>query len=743
MIAFMHRSFLLFLLLSLPFTINAQVMEQWYYWFDSDTLPKAGSQITSTSIHFDADVSKLSTGFHTLYVQTLDTAGIYSTPQSRLIYKIPMESSATELRYWFDSDTTPKSTTSVTGNVVQIDADVSSLSVGLHTIFVQLCDDNGTYGVPQSRLIYKVPEASTAKELRYWFDSDNVPRECVQFTGGTVMFDADMSMLTDGYHILYVQMYDKTGTYTAPQSRLVYKIPEVMGLTHLRYCIDGDEENITEVQNFGNQYMIGLPALSPGEHTIACQLFDMNGQLLAVSTATFIKTVKDILIVDSDYILASAIEYAEGFNIVLNSADSHLTIETEEQILAGTIDFAPNASLINNAEMHADSVNVSVEMVPRKWYFLTLPYDFAVANIMAPADAVWALRKYDGEKRAAGNDDGNGSWVSVSKSETLKAGEGFIINCDNGTTESIILTFPAQMTSGNTMFANDDVEIPLHEHNSRYVKDSDWNLVGNPYPSYYGINGVTNDVILTTWTGDGYAAVSTSDDNYVLKPFEAFFVQRPVNTESLLFRAEGRSHGDNPTTSGANMRRAKAVGNRLVYNFTIDDGTYTDRARVVINDDASEEYEVGRDAAKFMSPIKEVPQIFVVHGDDHLAIDERPSSTGHATLGVYSAEESSCTLTVDDNSAVSPTSTIATPIYIIDNLTGKVNNISDTEYTFTLQSGTDLNRFTVIFDGNTNGIEEINSKLSMVNGKCYNLAGQRVDGSAKGIIIRNGRKVVR
>ena len=47
------------------------------------------------------------------------------------------------------------------------------------------------------------------------------------------------------------------------------------------------------------------------------------------------------------------------------------------------------------------------------------------------------------------------------------------------------------------------------------------------------------------------------------------------------------------------------------------------------------------------------------------------------------------------------------------------------------------------FDDETTGISEIaNSKQPIVNGQCFNLAGQRVAQPTKGLYIVNGKKVV-
>lgn len=48
----------------------------------------------------------------------------------------------------------------------------------------------------------------------------------------------------------------------------------------------------------------------------------------------------------------------------------------------------------------------------------------------------------------------------------------------------------------------------------------------------------------------------------------------------------------------------------------------------------------------------------------------------------------------------------------------------------------------ILVDGNTTGISNVDSNTESVKARIYNLAGQQVDGSYKGIVIKNGRKYV-
>lgn len=77
---------------------------------------------------------------------------------------------------------------------------------------------------------------------------------------------------------------------------------------------------------------------------------------------------------------------------------------------------------------------------------------------------------------------------------------------------------------------------------------------------------------ITTWnmSNSTYEAYSLVDDNYILWPGEAFFVQRPVDQAEITFLAEGRQHNRNVRDiekTRAKMQTGNAA--RQVYNLTL------------------------------------------------------------------------------------------------------------------------------------------------------------------------------
>lgn len=345
-------------------------------------------------------------------------------------------------------------------------------------------------------------------------------------------------------------------------------------------------------------------------------------------------------------------------------------------------------TLIAQNEITADSICTYAYLPTNRWSFISFPYDVNVLDIVVPEGTLWVIRKYSGEDRAAMT--GN-TWQNMIDGTVLKAGEGYIFHCYHEEFSNVEIQFPAADSEG-TLFAYDDVVKTLAEYPAEFAHNRSWNLVGNPYPAYFNTQEIEFDAPITVWNGSGYTAYSLLDDNYVLSPNQAFFVQRPTTSATMTFRKEGRMHSATmaETEYAPSLSRARsASASRFVYNFLLTDTAYVDRARLVINEEAKMEYETNCDASKFMSSNTDVPQLYIMDGGVKYAIDERPLGSGAICLGTYFGKAGEHTLTLASN----PNEEVA--VMLTDHLTGAVTNLTVDSYTFTAEVGTDNDRFTI------------------------------------------------
>ena len=330
--------------------------------------------------------------------------------------------------------------------------------------------------------------------------------------------------------------------------------------------------------------------------------------------------------------------------------------------------------------------------------------------------------------------------------DILNAGEGYIIQSsryvDNNWQEGSGFRMNAiNDAKKNNIFNSTDATISLNEYESEFAHNRSWNLVGNPYPCYYDTRFMDFNAPITVWNmnNNTYTAYSPSDDSYILCPGEAFFVQRPVDNDIINFAKEGRQT-NRSVRALESPARAKAFSqnmcNRIIVNITISDGDNTDRTRIVLNDNATMDYEMDKDATKFMSSDITVPQIFTSTSGINYAINERPVSDGLVPLNLHIGKAGLQSISL-------PEAVNGYTVMLEDKAEGKIITLTaGEEYTFSSNSGDCYGRFVLHFASETTGIDNINSDLQM-NSAIYSIQGVKVSTpSQKGVYIQNHKKVL-
>ena len=395
-----------------------------------------------------------------------------------------------------------------------------------------------------------------------------------------------------------------------------------------------------------------------------------------------------------------------------------------------------SASLINNGVMRADDIQQKLVLPGYQWCFVTIPFDVKVSDIIQQGtDYPYVIRKYDGELRAQGKT--GETWVNVTANDTLHAGQGYIWQV-GGDNESTFLLNALQTVNKNNIFVNTDVEVVLNYYESEFAHNRSWNLIGNPYPSYYDIRAMKTTAPITIWNiyNWNYEAYSPADDEYILSPGQAFFVQRPLNEESITFLKKGRQTNMKIRDVDYDTKRAASMVERKVFNLTLTGNNLSDRTRFVINDDANMDYEAGRDASKFMSLDQRAVQLYTCQGTIRYAINERPMGNGIVELGLSIGTAGTYTLAL--------TTKAGDEVYLIDRLNNTITRMDGTDgYTFNASQDSLEGRFAIQFgNAGTTGIDTIGT-MEQTNGTYYNLNGQRVAQPTKGLYIQNGKKVIK
>lgn len=349
-------------------------------------------------------------------------------------------------------------------------------------------------------------------------------------------------------------------------------------------------------------------------------------------------------------------------------------------------------ALVNEANMRADSVQITLYNTSNNWHFLSFPYDVKVSDIIPLyKDTYWAIRKYSGASRAT--QDMERTWQNMTTDSVLQAGVGYIWQSTCPESYSGFVVPALNNAQKNQIFANDTRSIALEEHLSEFAHNRSWNLIGNPFPSFYDIRFIDFTAPITVWNDNDrvYEAYSPLDDEYILRPGEAFFVQRPVDKATIEFAPEGRQTNRLVREMSQNIiARVQSRGlqvERQVFNIELSNGETKDRTRFVLNEAASRDYDLANDAGKFMSPDSSVSQLYTIENGVSLSINERPLDDGLIALGAYFARKGSYTLSMNTKSD--------TQVYLIDNLIGTETDLTMQDYTFNAEAGTVNDRFVI------------------------------------------------
>ncbi len=416
-------------------------------------------------------------------------------------------------------------------------------------------------------------------------------------------------------------------------------------------------------------------------------------------------------------------------------------------------------SLIVKGEMRAENVTINLWNATERWQFVSFPFDVKVSDIV-PVDSTtsWVIRSHSGAERAAGNTAA--VWQNLSADDVLQAGKGYIMQCykpndGNKYYDAAQFTVRPLTTTVNRqqIFNADNRTVALEEHLAEFEHNRSWNLIGNPYPSYFDTRFLDFGAPFMVWNSNNqnYEAYSPVDDSYILAPAEAFFVQRPVDQESITFLKDGRQTDryartlveEEPASAPQRIRAAydsntHTAAQRTVFNITLaKDGQQADRTRVVINEAATMQYDLSRDAAKFTGTEPAVSQIFTINGATRYAINERPLNNGQALLGLHFGTDGTYTIGLSNQ----PDGQIT----LEDRLTGTKLQLNGTAgYSFTAKAGDSTDRFVLHFDAVATGINAATANEADRNDDTYTLDGRKVNNpTAPGLYIKGGKKVIK
>lgn len=373
------------------------------------------------------------------------------------------------------------------------------------------------------------------------------------------------------------------------------------------------------------------------------------------------------------------------------------------------------ASIIACEEnLKADSLVIRLITQKGIWSYFCFPFDIALEQLSFAHKYV--IREYNGATRAQ---YGAGGWMNM-VGTMLQKGLGYIFQ--GAQTDTL------QITIKNPKIGCQDYEQLVKAHSAENAIHANWNFIGNPFPSWYDLDalfagGFSSPVYIWDTKTQDYKVYKPGDDEYHFHPYEGFFTQNPNGQDmNVRWPSDGRetkTQADNKHHNHAPARKAQQEASaRKIVNIRLSSDAYTDRARIVFNDEASMEYELGRDAIVMggQAPL----HIWSINGANRLAINERPYGTGFVSLGYEVIEDGFYTLSA---------SRMDTAVILYDNVLQQEVDLAQGDYVFSTEAGVNTTRFSIARikaqEENTTGIDEaVVNPNEIVN--VYNMLGVKV-----------------
>lgn len=377
------------------------------------------------------------------------------------------------------------------------------------------------------------------------------------------------------------------------------------------------------------------------------------------------------------------------------------------------------ASILAECNLNVDTLSLVFQVKGKKWYFMGFPFEINLSDIIT--DANYVIYEYDGAARAQMDTT---NWKALPKHEKhLHPGRGYMIQFDFSDQGEFSINI------SQPKFCEMLDQVTLAVHPAAKPHNQSWNYVCNPMLAYYDINDLNFTGPITIWdmASSTYKSIRPGDDEYYLSPYEAFFLQNSdLNKDfSLIYdKNKGMTLTQCRERQGYNYikqrRNTYDESQRYIINLSIANNTHSDMTRVVVNSNTTLAYDLGVDAAKFLST-ENVPQIFTYDVEENMcAINERPMDNGVIHIGIKVPSAGNYSI-----SALR----LDTMFYLWDKQENIIHDFTNGDYHFESKSGTHSSRFALVQNQtitNTKYVEEIAVACDSYtwNGETYTQSGE-------------------
>lgn len=427
----------------------------------------------------------------------------------------------------------------------------------------------------------------------------------------------------------------------------------------------------------------------------------------------------------------------DAFGSVKLYEGSQLTVSAGQTLTATSISLRSRQDEVASAYLPANNSVQAIDgeqpavyfdkfISDADWHWITVPFDVNIASVTFTDHTScvygtdWFLKYYDGEARADNPKQADGrNWKLVDASTTLHPGVGYIVAInDQADGKWKELRFPM---AGYDETGNKNVSTYAYGAGDGYAdvtpNHKGWNLVGNPYISYYKnahpgtplqtgkLNPIDDGAGGTTYenSGDGLYYVTVPNAagraGYTqalisatqLPPFTSYFVQIAGTTKNeekvVNFLA-----ADRKTAASAPLRRNVAEEEEEIelptfvgVNLTNSLGEVDNTGLCIMDAYTQSTYEVGADLGKWIGSKYSSytqPILYSTAHSDKLAFnalsEEEAKQNMAVSLGCVLLQSGTYTFSLNRDYDLSRVESV----FLYDALTNTNTDLTKSDYTF-------------------------------------------------------------
>lgn len=551
--------------------------------------------------------------------------------------------------------------------------------------------------------------------------------------------DADITDYTTGCAEYTITYYGFHGGYSTSCSSDGTIVLPVNSLHTVPDCGDVVTDHTNLGREFLNVWMTqphGGHTFKPGDTFILTQDTTLYAQwkMETTSDVTTLPTDVEDLAGTDIYVYGGTTLNIQPGTTTINSLTLKGGLQADGSYKMPTVWVPEGATLVRNS----NKINLDLIVNAKTYYPFAVP--FAAKNnenveYLDPALAAastygthFAIKTYDGARRADVGEDKANNWVRVLRGETLQPGVGYIITALTYPTEDTA-TIRIPMTVPNTWFQNGEqavvgttvrntIAVTAHAGAAatEHQRHAGWNFVANPYLTSFAGGNVANDGGLAYINGEliiegsyeyggdsvPYVTVPAYDFAYYsqhklsdvkLSPEWSFFVQ--VGTGGTMnFTTAGRQQA--PASIAARNAEERPV--KMDVDLILSDNHSSDQTGIIISDRYSDAYEIGRDLEKLFGSAYNLSVYTLMEDNTPLAFQALAirSSMQVIPVGYRAPEQGEYTFRLNEaTSSIDLLNEQYEQLVLVDYQTGELTNLLYTDYTFYSERTQSNSRFAI------------------------------------------------